>query len=156
MAGKQTTAYVAKMAERLKCGNIELPEGKVGMRRGGSGKAKLLLLKLPAFQGQQQQVLKRKSGKAESTLNTGKEWRGVHSSVQACQMMRDVEDKVTICGIPSVSHMEFDLLAYQGVLPEIALVEEQDQITHDLNLDDELDDESYLDAFRVDPDFLGK
>lgn len=39
---------------------------------------------------------------------------------------------------------EFDFQGYQGVLPELDLVDEQDQITHDLNLDDELDDEAYL------------
>jgi hypothetical protein len=36
------------------------------------------------------------------------------------------------------------LQGFQGVIPELDLVEPQDQITHDLNLDDDLDDESFL------------
>jgi hypothetical protein len=39
---------------------------------------------------------------------------------------------------------DLSLQGFQGVIPELDLVEAQDQITHDLNLDDDLDDESFL------------
>ncbi|BFI28735.1 pre-mRNA-splicing factor CWC22 [Marchantia polymorpha subsp. ruderalis] len=43
---------------------------------------------------------------------------------------------------------------FAGVLPELDLVEEEDQITHELSLEDDLDDESYLDVFKPDPNFV--
>ncbi|KAL2611804.1 hypothetical protein R1flu_023496 [Riccia fluitans] len=43
---------------------------------------------------------------------------------------------------------------YAAVLPELDLVEQEDQITHELSLEEELDDESYLDVFKPDPDFV--
>ncbi len=43
---------------------------------------------------------------------------------------------------------------YPVVTPELDLVEEEDQITHELSLEDTLNGESGLDAFQVDPDYL--
>ncbi|KAL2611218.1 hypothetical protein R1flu_022910 [Riccia fluitans] len=44
---------------------------------------------------------------------------------------------------------------YATVLPELELVEQEDRITHhQISLEDDLDDESYLDDFKPDPNFL--
>jgi len=43
---------------------------------------------------------------------------------------------------------------FPAVLPELDLVDQEDQITHELSLDDEFDQESSLDIFKVDPDFV--
>lgn len=43
---------------------------------------------------------------------------------------------------------------FPAVLPELDLVDQEDQITHELSLDDELDQETGLDIFKVDPDFV--
>ena len=40
-----------------------------------------------------------------------------------------------------------------GVIPELDLVEEEDQITHDVSLEDEIDGEEMLNIFKVDPFF---
>lgn len=40
---------------------------------------------------------------------------------------------------------------HQGVPPELDLVEEEDQICHDVNLDDECDGEDRLNIFQFDP-----
>ena len=41
----------------------------------------------------------------------------------------------------------------QGVPPELDLVEEDDQIVHELSLDDQLQAEATLDIFKVDPEY---
>jgi pre-mRNA-splicing factor CWC22 len=43
---------------------------------------------------------------------------------------------------------------FPAVLPELDLIDQEDQITHELSLDDELDQETNLDIFKVDPDFV--
>lgn len=40
---------------------------------------------------------------------------------------------------------------HQGVPPELDLVEQEDQITHDINLDDNFDGEERLNIFNFDP-----
>ncbi|CAM6019098.1 unnamed protein product [Sphagnum balticum] len=42
---------------------------------------------------------------------------------------------------------------FPAVTPELDLVEQEDQITHELSLEDELDQETGLDIFKLDPDF---
>ena len=42
---------------------------------------------------------------------------------------------------------------YPAMLPELDLVEEDDRITHEISLDDEVDPESKHDFFHMDPDF---
>ena len=42
---------------------------------------------------------------------------------------------------------------HQGVLPELDLVEEEDQITHEIALDDQLNGENALNRFKFDPFF---
>lgn len=43
---------------------------------------------------------------------------------------------------------------YPAVRPELDLVEQEDQFTHEFSLEDELDQEVGLDIFKPDPDFL--
>ncbi|KAK6931744.1 MIF4G-like, type 3 [Dillenia turbinata] len=43
---------------------------------------------------------------------------------------------------------------HQAVRPELDLVEEEDQLTHELSLNDPIDPEIALDIFKPDPDFL--
>ncbi|KAL3681758.1 hypothetical protein R1sor_024714 [Riccia sorocarpa] len=43
---------------------------------------------------------------------------------------------------------------YRAGLPELELVVQEDQITHEFSLKGDLDDESYLDVFKFDPDFV--
>ncbi|KAI3885452.1 hypothetical protein MKX03_036344 [Papaver bracteatum] len=43
---------------------------------------------------------------------------------------------------------------HPAVRPELDLVEQEDQLTHELSLDDEIDPETSLDIFKVDPQFL--
>ena len=40
-----------------------------------------------------------------------------------------------------------------GVIQELDLIEEQDKITHDVSLDDELETEENLNFFKYDPDY---
>ena len=40
---------------------------------------------------------------------------------------------------------------HQGVIPELDLVEEEDQITHQINLDDEITGEEMINIFKYDP-----
>ena len=41
----------------------------------------------------------------------------------------------------------------QGIAPELDLVEEDDQIVHEVSLDDQLQADAHLDVFREDPDY---
>jgi len=43
---------------------------------------------------------------------------------------------------------------FPAIMPELDLVEQEDQITHELSLDDDLDQETGLDIFKVDPNFI--
>lgn len=43
--------------------------------------------------------------------------------------------------------------SHPGVIPELDLVEEEDQITHNISLDDDLNGEPSLNIFKFDPDF---
>ncbi|KAI9128599.1 hypothetical protein K1719_000082 [Acacia pycnantha] len=43
---------------------------------------------------------------------------------------------------------------YPAVRPELDLVEEEDQLTHEVSLDEEIDPETSLDVFKPDPNFL--
>ncbi|KAI5674086.1 hypothetical protein M9H77_14450 [Catharanthus roseus] len=43
---------------------------------------------------------------------------------------------------------------YQAVRPELDLVEQEDQLTHEVSLSDQIDPEIALDIFRPDPNFL--
>ncbi|KAI3938178.1 hypothetical protein MKW92_029246 [Papaver armeniacum] len=43
---------------------------------------------------------------------------------------------------------------HPAVRPELDLVEQEDQLTHELSLDDDIDPETSLDIFKVDPKFL--
>ncbi|CAI5500564.1 unnamed protein product, partial [Closterium sp. Naga37s-1] len=45
-------------------------------------------------------------------------------------------------------------LGFPTVLPELDLVEEEDQITHELSLEEPYDPETSLDVFKFDPDYL--
>ncbi|CAI5936611.1 unnamed protein product [Closterium sp. NIES-65] len=45
-------------------------------------------------------------------------------------------------------------LGFPAVLPELDLVEEEDQITHELSLEEPYDPETSLDVFKFDPDYL--
>ena len=45
---------------------------------------------------------------------------------------------------------------HPGVIPELDLIEEQDKITHDVSLEDELDTEDATNFFKYDPDYLTK
>jgi pre-mRNA-splicing factor CWC22 len=42
---------------------------------------------------------------------------------------------------------------HPGVIPELDLVEEEDKITHDVSLDDELDGQDQLNVFTFDPNY---
>ena len=42
---------------------------------------------------------------------------------------------------------------YPAVIEELDLVEQEDQITHEIGLDDELTSEDLLDVFRYDPEY---
>ncbi|CAI5990919.1 unnamed protein product [Closterium sp. NIES-65] len=55
-------------------------------------------------------------------------------------------------GFPAVLP-ELDL-GFPAVLPELDLVEEEDQITHELSLEEPYDPETSLDVFKFDPDYL--
>ncbi|KAK4257593.1 hypothetical protein QN277_007161 [Acacia crassicarpa] len=43
---------------------------------------------------------------------------------------------------------------YPAVRPELDLVEEEDQLTHEVSMDEEIDPETSLDVFKPDPNFL--
>lgn len=54
-------------------------------------------------------------------------------------------------GLFAVRKAQFE--GFPAVLPELDLVEEDDQITHEISLDDKLVPETHLDVFKVDPNF---
>ena len=54
-------------------------------------------------------------------------------------------------GLFAVRKGQFE--GFPAVLPELDLVEEDDQITHEISLDDTLVPETHLDVFKVDPNF---
>ena len=43
---------------------------------------------------------------------------------------------------------------YPRLAPELDLIEDGDQITHNVNLDDTIDKQEHLDVFRVDENYL--
>jgi pre-mRNA-splicing factor CWC22 len=45
---------------------------------------------------------------------------------------------------------------FPGVIPELDLVEEQDKITHNIGLDDELECEEEINVFSLDPNWEQK
>lgn len=57
-------------------------------------------------------------------------------------------------GLFSIRKSGFEQSGYPAVHETLDLVEETDQITHEVTLDDELDPRMELDDFREDPDFL--
>lgn len=55
-------------------------------------------------------------------------------------------------GLFAIRKAKFE--GFPAVPPELDLVEEDDQITHELSLEEQYDAETTLDIFRVDPDFV--
>ncbi|MCI36338.1 pre-mRNA-splicing factor CWC22, partial [Trifolium medium] len=43
---------------------------------------------------------------------------------------------------------------YPAVRPELDLVEQEDQLTHEISLDEEIDPETSLDIFKPDPNYM--
>ncbi|GJP79460.1 hypothetical protein CLOP_g9693 [Closterium sp. NIES-67] len=64
----------------------------------------------------------------------------------------DKRVQFTIEGLFAIRKAKFE--GFPAVLPELDLVEEEDQITHELSLEEPYDAETALDVFKVDPDYL--
>ncbi|XP_068656524.1 uncharacterized protein [Aristolochia californica] len=55
-------------------------------------------------------------------------------------------------GLFAIRKAKFE--GYPAVRPELDLVEQEDQFTHEISFQDDIDAESHLDIFRLDPKFL--
>jgi len=82
--------------------------------------------------------------------------RGLHAVFERFRAILhegDIDKRVqyTIEALFAVRKAKF--ADYPTIHPELDLVEAEDQITHELGLDDELDKEELLDVFRFDPEF---
>ncbi|CAI5479163.1 unnamed protein product [Closterium sp. Yama58-4] len=64
----------------------------------------------------------------------------------------DKRVQFTIEGLFAIRKAKFE--GFPAVLPELDLVEEEDQITHELSLEEPYDPETLLDVFKFDPDYL--
>ncbi|CAI5495350.1 unnamed protein product, partial [Closterium sp. Naga37s-1] len=64
----------------------------------------------------------------------------------------DKRVQFTIEGLFAIRKAKFE--GFPAVLPELDLVEEEDQITHELSLEEPYDPETSLDVFKFDPDYL--
>ncbi|GAB2211341.1 hypothetical protein Droror1_Dr00024649 [Drosera rotundifolia] len=64
----------------------------------------------------------------------------------------DIRVQYMIEGLFAIRKAKFQ--GHPAIRPELDLVEEEDQFTHEVSLDDEIDPETSLDIFKPDPNFL--